>query len=190
MDDICDGGRTFDPVEGMPNTSSAAVNGGFSGGDVLVTITGVVGPAVYAPAPMLGLDLVAGHDTDDLDALILHENGDGVFTPPQSMFDWVFGNSDMIFFSVRRGSALIGAPDSIFGIPIEEGDILMPPLPGGVSPFPGIFIAAENLGLATLRSGVALQPWADDLNALDVVIPQPGTLALLGLGGLLIRRRR
>jgi hypothetical protein len=37
--------------------------------------------------------------------------------------------------------------------------------PGGFSPFPAIFIAAENLGLATLRSGF---PNNDNLDALDV----------------------
>ncbi|MEZ5975726.1 MAG: hypothetical protein R3E96_13060 [Planctomycetota bacterium] len=53
----------------------------------------------------------------------------------------------MLLFSVRRGSWVIGQPDSIFGIPIEEGDILTTPLPtamGGVSPFPGIFIAPRT----------------------------------------------
>jgi hypothetical protein len=63
----------------------------------------------------------------------------------------------------------------------------VPPIPGAASP--GIFIAAENLGLATVRSGLT-PDLGDDLDALDLVIPQPGTLALLGLGGLALRRRR
>jgi hypothetical protein len=78
----------------------------------------------------------------------------------------------MVLFSVRRGSPVIGMPDSFFGIPIEEGDILAPPLAtasGGLTPFPAIFIAAENLGLATARSGlVPAGFFADDLDALDV----------------------
>jgi hypothetical protein len=41
----------------------------------------------------------------------------------------------MLIFSVRRGSAVIGKPDSIFGFPIEPGDLLIPPVAGGVSPF-------------------------------------------------------
>ena len=41
----------------------------------------------------------------------------------------------MLVFSVRRGSAVIGLPDSIFGLPIEE-DLLVPPIPVA-SPFPG-----------------------------------------------------
>ncbi len=105
----------------------------------------------------------------DLDALALLENGSGVYEPSFHPYDWLTGGTDMLLFSVRRGSALIGAPDSLFGIPIEEGDILTTPLPtslGGVSPFPAIFIAAENLGLGTLRSGWAGN-FGDDLVALD-----------------------
>ncbi|MDF1836939.1 MAG: hypothetical protein P1V35_03640 [Planctomycetota bacterium] len=41
---------------------------------------------------------------------------------------------------------------------------------GGVSPFPGIFYAAERLGLGTIRSGTAMgSNYGDDLNALDSV---------------------
>jgi hypothetical protein len=88
--------------------------------------------------------------------------------PSMFPYDWAGGGTDMLLFSVRRGSAVVGMPDSIFGIPIEPGDILTTPLApamGGVSPFPGILIAAENLGLATKRSmGV---PYGDELDALD-----------------------
>ncbi len=176
-----------DPYEPGANTGSALLNGGFSGGDVLVTYPGAGAPVVFAPAAMLGLDRF-GTDTDDLDALVLWENGDGGFTPSMQPYDWLAGVSDMLLFSVRRGSAVIGSIDSLLGIPIEEGDILVPPIPGASTP--GIFIAAENLGLATVRSGLAQQQFGDDLDALDVLVPQPGTLALLGLSALTLRRRR
>ncbi len=155
-----------DPLTGFPNTGSAAFHG-FTGADVLVSSPFFGGPFVFAPGPVLGLNL-AGQD--DLDALILRENGDVVYQPSQSPYDWLGGGTDMLLFSVRRGSAVIGMPDSIFGIPIEEGDILTTPLPtfmGGVSPFPGIFVAAETLGLNTSRSGGFL--FGDDVNALDSV---------------------
>jgi hypothetical protein len=98
-----------------------------------------------------------------------------------------------VLFSVRRGSALIGSPDSFSGIPIEEGDILTVPFmgPGAFSLFPAIYIGAEALGLATLRSVPGLQ-FADDLDALSVVIPIPASLPLLAsaVAGLAFLRRR
>ncbi|MGK0482222.1 MAG: hypothetical protein ACJAQ3_002201, partial [Planctomycetota bacterium] len=152
-----------DPLEGLSHSGSAAANG-FVGGDVLhVTATGA--PAVYAPANVLGLDIVGGPGSDDLDALILVDNGNGVYDPSFTLYDWVSGGTDMLLFSVRRGSAIIGQPDSNFGLPIEEGDILMPPSFGGSAFLPGIFIPAEQLGLITRRS--TSLPHGDDLNALD-----------------------
>ena len=176
-----------DPLEGVPNTGTAFGNG-FSGGDVLVSTPGGV-PAVFIPAPILGLDFF-GTDTDDLDALALLDVGTvGVFEP----------GIDKVLFSVRRGSAVIGLPDSAFGVPIEEGDVLS--LPAGFTPFPSIFIAAEALGLATARSGATPFGFGDDLDALDILdkggepIPEPSTLVLfvvgiLGVLGYGWRRRR
>jgi len=157
-----------DPLDLVPNTTSAAIHG-FVGGDVLVTPFGGLGPVLYAPAAMLGLDLVGGPDSDDLDALILRENNVPGWQRAPQPFAWMTPNTDMLIFSVRRGSAVIGMPDSLFGMPIMPGDLLLPPIPtalGGVSPFPAIFIAAENLGLATVRMGF---PTSDDLVAADAV---------------------
>ena len=155
----------FDPLEGVPNSGSALANG-FFGGDVLPL--GAVGaPIVYAPSIVLGLDLVGGPDSDDLDALILAENGNGTYQPSNQPYDWVTGGTDMLVFSVRRGSAVIGMPDSIFGLPIEEGDLLVPPVAGGGSPFPGIFITAESLGLTTAPMGAGFL--GDDLAAADSI---------------------
>ena len=94
---------------------------------------------------------------------------------------------------MRRGSAIVGTPDPT-GMLIEEGDVLAPPGAAGGPPF--IFIPAEALGLATIRSGTAanygvVNPnypgavllWADDLDALDVV-PEPAAFVLLGLAAL------
>ncbi len=134
--------------------ASAPVNGGFACGDVLVSLPGGP-PALFAPAPALGLDLIAGPNTDDLDAVAIFKVVPG-------------GAADMLLFSVRPGSPVVGMPDSIFGVPISPGDILTTPLPvalGGLSPFPGIFIAAENIGLNTFRAGNV----EDNLDALDVV---------------------
>jgi hypothetical protein len=172
-----------DPIEtvGPPPNSSSALANAFVGGDVLVTVAPAGPPAVFVPAATLGLDIF-GADTDDLDALVLVENGTGLYEQSVVDFDWIGGATDMLFFSVRRGSALIafGVPDSRFGVPIEEGDVLTPP-PAGSPPGtpPGIWMAAENFGLATVRSGVPLfggPPFiADELDALDVVTDCDGT---------------
>ena len=179
-----------DPLEvPLPYNTGTALANGFLGGDVLVsTFAGGV-PALYAAAFQLGLDQF-GQDTDDLDALVLWENGDGNFTSPTAPYSWTNGLDDMLLFSVRRGSAVIGQIDSLLGLPIEEGDILMPPPTPGA--FPGIFVPAEALGLITVRTDGVVATYqalgyGDDLDGLDVqqrLIPEPATCALL-LGGLL-----
>ncbi|MCB9915299.1 MAG: hypothetical protein H6828_09135 [Planctomycetes bacterium] len=158
----------FDGLVGQPNSGSAGLIGA-TGADVLKTLTPGGPPIVWASGFQLGLNQAGA--LDDLDALAIWENGTGLFEPSAFPYDWVNGGTDMVLFSVRRGSPVIGQPDSIFGIPIEEGDILTTPVVGGLSPYPGIFCAAENLGLITFRS-YAMR--ADDLNALDTVGPALG----------------
>jgi len=156
-------GALIDPWTGIPGSNSAVAHG-FVGGDVLVTPIPNMPPLLYAPANQLGLDQF-GPNTDDLDALVICENNVPGWQRALSPYDWIFGQ-DLLLFSVRRGSAVIGRPDSIFGLPISEGDVLVPPVPGGLSPMPGIFIAAENLGLATVRQGMFLRN--DELDALEL----------------------
>jgi hypothetical protein len=155
-----------DPRTGVPNTGSAAANG-FVGGAVLKTVLGGGSVTLYASAVQLGLDHTAP-DQDDLDALALADNGDGIYQPSLTPYDWLLGGTDMLVFSVRRGSAIINQPDSIFGAPIQPGDLLIPPVAGGLNNNPGIFIAAEALGLRTFR-GISGQQ-GDDLDALDVSV--------------------
>jgi hypothetical protein len=163
LDDV-----VINPTCGTAGTGSAAANGLFTGGDVLMIGPGLIQPIVYASAPLLGLNLLAVGQ-DDLDALALFENGDFIYQPSQIPYDWQNGATDMLLFSVRAGSAVVGRPSSnCGGRPIEPGDILTTPLAGGGSPFPAIFIAAETLGLRTNRSTPAL-PVGDDMDALDVV---------------------
>ncbi len=154
-----------DPLTGIFNTGSAQAHGVF-GGDVLYSATPGGPPVVYAPAFLLGLNLTGV--LDDLDALIVRENGTPGYQPSLVPNDWMGGATDMLLFSVRRGSNLIGRPDSIFGLPICEGDILTTPLFGNPNPNPGIYIAAENLGLMTMRAvpGVV----SDDLDALSILV--------------------
>lgn len=183
-----------DPLEApLPYLTGTAQAHGFLGGDVLVTTIPGGPAALFASSFALGLNQ-SGGDDDDLDALVLAENGDGVYTPPTAPYSWVGGVTDMLLFSVRRGSAVIGQTDSLLGLPIEEGDILMPATtPGG---FPGIFVPAEALGLLTKRTNGTNLPfgYADELDALDVqqVIPEPTSCLLLlcSVGAGLMQRRR
>ncbi len=161
---------------------------GFSGADVLVSIAGGA-PAVAIRAAALGLDL-AGADTDDLDAFIFDDaDSSGGLTP-----------GDSVYFSVRRGSAVVTVADSFYGVPIEEGDVLtLPTMPGAPA---AIFIPVEMMGLVTARSGAPGAFGPDDLDALDVIgsAPSPAvpsarpvrlvtlTLALGGLALGLLRQ--
>lgn len=162
------------PITGVPNSGSAMLHG-FRGGDVLMTNPGGT-PGIYIPANTLGLDFM-GPDTDDLDALAIAENGVPGYQVSVTPFDWQQGGTDMVLFSVRRGSAVIGQPDSIFGAPIEAGDILVPPLGGAGRP--GILVPAEALGLMTTRQ-FAGSP-GDDLDALDTLHDGPAGIAFCGM---------
>jgi hypothetical protein len=162
-----------DPLEAFfpPINSGTAIGNGFSGADILLTTPGAA-PFLFAPAPILGLDLL-GFDTDDLDALAIADVGIiGTYEPA----------IDSVLFSVRRGSAIIGTPDSVTGIPIEEGDILTRPPALGLPP--AIVMPAEMMGLATRRSGTVTGPgfpFADDVDALDVTRQNNGDFNLDGV---------
>lgn len=121
----------IDPWTGIAGSNTAAAHG-FVGGDVLVTPVPNMLPLLYAPANQLGLDMF-GANTDDLDALVICENNVPGWQRSLAPYGWNMGQ-DLLLFSVRRGSAVIGRPDSIFGLPISEGDVLVPPVPGGLSP--------------------------------------------------------
>src|SRR5262249_9647500 len=153
------------PVRGVANSGSALANGFGSGAHVLVSPPFGGPPAIWAPAFMLGLDLM-GPGTDDLDGLVLWENGTGVFGAPGPPSSWGGGAEDMSFFSARRGSAVIGIPASgpgpCAGMPISPGDILWPPMAPGMPP--RIWINAERFGLATTRAGF---PVNDDMGDFD-----------------------
>ncbi|MDH3402804.1 MAG: hypothetical protein OES32_08400 [Acidobacteriota bacterium] len=169
------------------NTGSAGFQG-FVGGDVLLTPAPGAPPVPYAPAALLGLDFNGGTpDVDDVDALVVWDDGDLLYNPTVGPYSWEAG-TDMVLYSVRRDSSIIGLVDVLVGAPIEEGDVLVPvfdvvdgiPMFDGVEGDfdPGIFASAESLGLATVRSGTAvgwgvinpaygLDVWGDDLDALD-----------------------
>ena len=143
----------FDVFRGIPNTGSAGANGFLPGSILNVPAPGML-PVVYTMPVQLGLDL-GGPGTDDLDALALRENGAAGYQAG--------AGGDVVRFSVRRGSMVIGMIDSLQGLPIEPGDILGPPAAAGLTP--QIIVAAEALGLGTARGGFG--NIGDDLDGLD-----------------------
>lgn len=159
----------LEPASPLDNSGTAAANGVLPG-DILVITPGAPSATVFAPAAALGLGPM-----DDVDALALWTNAIPGFQASMAPYDWETGATDMLLFSVRRGSPIIGVLDSGLGLPISAGDILTTPL-GGVGP-PAIFIRAEYLRLATVRSGTAAVypfavppgPYDDDLDALDII---------------------
>jgi hypothetical protein len=121
---------------------------------------------------------------NDIDALVVFDNGDNMYQP----------GVDIILFSLRTNSPYLSANDPITGIALSPGDILIDGtsaqiLLGSPFPRPAILHTAESLGLLTLRSG---SPQDDELNALDVFVPEPasGVMALLAAMGLIIAARR
>jgi hypothetical protein len=161
-------GGLFDPLEGIFGSNSAAANGQFRSGDILMATGPGSAPVVYARSFDLGLDIDPFADfKDDIDALVIWDNGDGEFQPSSEPYQWMDEGHDMILFSVRRGSPIIGRLDSIFGLPICEGDLLIPPVHSGANfvggGTPGIFVSAEAMGLNTDRETGE----SDDLNSAD-----------------------
>ena len=154
----------FDVQRGVPNTGSAMANGFLPGMVLNVPVPGAA-IVVWSMPVALGLDL-GGAGTDDLDALAILENGVVGYQPGAA--------GDIVRFSVRRGSLVVGMLDSLFGIPIEPGDILAPPVALGLTP--QIVVPAEALGLATWRGGFAAFGLGDDLDGLDALYP-PGPVA-------------
>lgn len=148
----------LDPI-GSPPVPSTAELEGISAADVVMGSPGQP-HRPYARAALLGLDALL----DDIDALILSENGVPGYQPPPRPMEWASAEHDMLIFSVRRGSAVIGERDSALGLRITEGDLLTAPAVLGDAP--AIVATAESLGLRVERgdrSGAS-----DELDAASV----------------------
>jgi len=147
----------------LQGSDSAFLNG-FQPGDILVSPAGGGLPSVYALGLEIGLT-----PFDDINALIISENGIPGFQRSIVPYDWTnaAAATDMVIFSVRRGSQIVGQLDSLQGIMIEPGDLLIPGPPGASTP--GILIAAEAMGLNTTRCGVAPPGLGDDVDGMDAM---------------------
>lgn len=134
---------------------------GTSGADIYRSFTlpgyDSIPPATpYAFAGMLGLDM-SGLATDDIDALVVFDNGDGVWN-----------GTDFILFSLTRTSMAFSNGSAYNGA--NAADILIATASGAGN---GIFTPAASLGL----NGAT-----DNIDALDV-IPEPSTLMLMLVAG-------
>ena len=170
---------------------------GFSPADIFI---GLGGPGFDAPAAAAmpptspsgavpyATELALGFPVlllgNDIDAVVVYDDGDGVYLP----------GTDIVVFSLKPGSPYIGTLDPVSGITISPGDILVDGMTaafllGAAMPEPAILHTAESLGLLTKRGGAVSDT---NLNALDMVVPEPTSvvLVIVALISLLGYRRR
>lgn len=128
----------------------------------------------FATAASMGLDGF-GQNTDDIDALVMYDLG--MLGGPY----WGSGSQgaepgiDYALFSLSHGSA------SLNMYQLSEADIFLTNFTGSFA----LYAGAADLGLI---GGPGEYP-GDNVDALEI-IPEPTTIALLGLGGLALLRKR
>lgn len=127
---------------------------------------GLYAPGVGAFGVGGTLQLVSG---DNVDAVVVLDDGDLLFLDPMGA-----GPPDLILFSLSPGAPsfiTVGSP--YFGA--TPGDVLFVSSAGAA----GVFAPAGSLGLSS----------TDDVNALDIVIPEPATVTMAVLGFLIVACR-
>lgn len=141
--------------------TAGAYGGGATEADVFFgpTVPGVGAYDSVAPfgtfATRAALGLVAA---DDIDALVVFDNNS----------NFAYDAGDVILLSLTPASPSLIAPGW------TAGDVL---IAAGGAPVFGIAVAAEALGLQTIRSGFGQD---DNLDALSVgIIPEPATWAVM-----------
>lgn len=155
---------------------------GINPGDILDVAAGAGGtaPVPYATAFSIGLDMYGQHGTDDIDALILWDNG----IPLGPMWGGPGGEPgiDFALFSLANGSSSLLAIQGM-GLPVDGSSIFFTDFNGSFA----LYAFGSDLGvLDMLMSG---EPLIANIDALEI-IPAPGTLALIALSGLVIMHRR
>lgn len=136
-----------------------------SAADILQSPAGGVSFGVFATAGQMGL-----LPEDDLDALALLDL-DGVVTP----------GLDLALFSLAPGSPTLLGPDGVFGTAddLSAADLFLTTF----NNFSCVRHVAGSLGLLA----------EDNVDALDVQIPEPASMCLFSVGGVLLalcRRRK
>lgn len=146
--------------------------GGFLPAAVIVKPPGAAAIAVYAPPVALGLDLIGGPGSDDIDALAVYD----VAAPPLIYAP----GPDIVLFSLTPGSATVGTPNPcpgpLAGAPRAADDILTEGTPLGAPGAACILVPAENMNLWTMRScgpNPLTGAGDDNLDSLEVAPPAP-----------------
>lgn len=178
------------PVGGVYATASYfavtpddAASFGGSAADLFVTPAGSpVSAGLYAPAPAMGLDFF-GLNTDSIDALIMFDAGDAdnANVPGADLDAALRGaapGSSYALFSLAPGSTSL----AMFGL--SAGDVFFTDFSGSF----GVYAFDTDLGLLPGAPGV---PFGQQTNVDALtIIPEPGSLALIGVGAAMMLRRR
>jgi hypothetical protein len=121
--------------------------------------------SIYMPASLLGLN-----DYDNLDALVRLSDGSWLFSVD-------YGSEGLEDTAVYNAGGTGRRPANIY---LSSGD--------GTN---SLWLSSEALGLPSGLEWKEEGGWGVNLDALDVGVPEPATIALLGLGALsLLRRKR
>lgn len=149
---------------------------GVSAADLFFTPAGSpVGGIFYAPAASMGLDTF-GHNRDSIDALIMFDGGDLEGPSFQPGVDYAL-------FSLAPGSASL-LPGTLTPTGLSAGDIFFTDFSGSF----GVYAYGTDIGLLPGPGGIPFQQQSN-VDALTV-IPEPGSLALIGLGLIAVGARR
>ncbi len=157
---------------------------GTSSADIfdVATGAGATAPIPYAPSFTMGLDVFGGFATDDIDALVLWDNG----APLGPNWNGPGGEPliDFAIFSLANGSMSLAAIQAM-GLPVDGSTVFFTDFTGSFA----VYAFGSDLGiLDMMMTGDHFQ---GNLDALEIIfVPAPGSIAILALSSLALMHRR